>query len=92
MGEGVKDVPGNRAEFERKGEMRLNLKAVVAGTLAACATLMTMIAVLYARPAAGAQPPPAADPAAMAGSKPDFHRRSSRAVNRAAAPLEDMAC
>jgi hypothetical protein len=60
----VKEVPRNRAESERKGEMRLNLKAVAAESLAACATLMTIIAVLYARPAAGAQPP-AADPAVI---------------------------
>ena len=45
--------------------MRVNFKAVGAGSLAACATLMTIIAVLYARPAAGAQPPAAADPAVI---------------------------
>jgi hypothetical protein len=45
--------------------MRVNFKAVAAGSLAACATLMTMVAVLYARPAAGAQPPAAADPAVI---------------------------
>jgi hypothetical protein len=45
--------------------MRLNLKAVAAESLAACATLMTIVAVLYARPAAGAQPPAAADPAVI---------------------------
>ena len=45
--------------------MRVNFKAVGAGSLAACATLMTIIAVFYARPAAGAQPPAAADPAVI---------------------------
>ena len=45
--------------------MRVNYKGVGAGVLAACATLMTIIAVLYARPAAGAQPPAAADPAVI---------------------------
>ena len=45
--------------------MRVNFKAVGAGSLAACATLMTIIAVIYARPAAGAQPPAAADPAVI---------------------------
>jgi len=38
---------------------------MAAGTLAACATLMTIVAILYARPAAGAQPPAAADPAVI---------------------------
>jgi hypothetical protein len=41
--------------------MRMNLKAVGAGSVAAFAALMTIVAVLYARPAAGAQPPAAAD-------------------------------
>jgi hypothetical protein len=45
--------------------MRLNLKAVGAGSLAACAMLTMIVAVLYARPAAGAQPPAAADPAVI---------------------------
>jgi hypothetical protein len=45
--------------------MRKNFRAVAAGSLAACAALMTIVAVLYARPAAGAQPPPAADPAVI---------------------------
>ena len=45
--------------------MRVNFKAVGAGSLAACATLMTIVVVLYARPAAGAQPPAAADPAVI---------------------------
>ena len=45
--------------------MKVNLKSVAAGSLAACATLMTIVAVLYARPAAGAQPPAAADPAVI---------------------------
>jgi hypothetical protein len=45
--------------------MGVNLKAAAAGSLAACATLMTIVAVLYARPAAGAQPPAAADPAVI---------------------------
>jgi hypothetical protein len=58
-------VPGSRVEFERKGEMRVNFKAVAARSLAACATLMTIVAVLYPRPAAGAQPPAAADPAVI---------------------------
>jgi hypothetical protein len=34
--------------------MRVNFKAVAAGSLTACATLMTIVAVLYARPAAAA--------------------------------------
>jgi hypothetical protein len=45
--------------------MRLNFKAVAAGSLAACATLITIVAVLYAQPAAGARPPAAADPAVI---------------------------
>ena len=45
--------------------MRVNFKAVGAASLAACATLMTIIAAFYARPAAGAQPPAAADPAVI---------------------------
>jgi CDP-diglyceride synthetase len=45
--------------------MRVNFKAVCAGSLAACATLITIVAVLYAQPAAGAQPPAAADPAVI---------------------------
>ena len=42
-----------------------NLKSVAAGSLTACATLIAIVAVLYARPAAGAQPPAAADPAVI---------------------------
>ena len=45
--------------------MTQNFRAVAAGSLVACAALMTVVAVLYARPAAGAQPPPAADPAVI---------------------------
>lgn len=45
--------------------MGVNFKAVAAGSLAACATLVTIVAVFYARPAAGAQPPAAADPAVI---------------------------
>lgn len=45
--------------------MRVPFKAVAAGSMAACATLMTVVAVLYAQPAAGAQPPAAADPAVI---------------------------
>ena len=44
--------------------MRVNFRATAAGSLAACAALMT-VAVLYARPAAAAQPPAAADPAVV---------------------------
>ena len=42
-----------------------NLKSVAAGSLTACATLIAIVAVLYARPAAGAQPLAAADPAVI---------------------------
>jgi hypothetical protein len=45
--------------------MRVNFRAAAAGSLAACATLMTIVAVLYARPAAGAQSLAAADPAVI---------------------------
>jgi hypothetical protein len=45
--------------------MRVNFKAVAAGSFAACATLITIVAVLYAQPAAGARPPAAADPAVI---------------------------
>jgi hypothetical protein len=45
--------------------VNVNLKSLAAGTLATCATLMTIVGVLYARPAAGAQPPAAADPAVI---------------------------
>ena len=45
--------------------MKENFRAVASGSLVACAALMTIVAVLYARPAAGAQPPPAADPAVI---------------------------
>lgn len=45
--------------------MSNELKTVAAGTLLAFAALATVVAVLYARPAAGAQPPAAADPAAV---------------------------
>jgi hypothetical protein len=45
--------------------MRVNPRSVAAGSFAACATLMTIVAVFYARPAAGAQPPAAADPAVV---------------------------
>jgi hypothetical protein len=45
--------------------MKVNLKSMAAGSLAACATLVMIVAVLYARPAAGAQPPAAADPAVI---------------------------
>ena len=45
--------------------MRVNSRSAAAGSLAACATLMTIVAVFYARPAAGAQPPAAADPAVV---------------------------
>jgi hypothetical protein len=45
--------------------MRLNLKSVAAGSLMGCATLMAIVAVLYARPAAGARPLAAADPAVI---------------------------
>ena len=45
--------------------MTQNFRAVAKGSLLACAALMTVAAVLYARPAAGAQPPPAADPAVI---------------------------
>ena len=45
--------------------MTQNFRAVATGSLVACAALMTVVAVLYARPAAGAQPPPAADPAVI---------------------------
>ena len=45
--------------------MRTNLKAVAAGSLAACASVMVIVAALYARPAAGAQPPAAADPSVI---------------------------
>jgi hypothetical protein len=65
MGEGVTELLRNRVEHERKGEMRRNFKVVGAGSLAAFATFMTIVAVLYARPAAGAQPPAAADPAVI---------------------------
>jgi hypothetical protein len=41
--------------------MKVNLKSVAAASLAACATLVTIVAAFYARPAAGAQPPAAAD-------------------------------
>ena len=62
----LKDVPKNRVECERKGDMRLNLNLkAVSGSLAACATLITIVAVLHAQPAAGAQPPAAADPAVI---------------------------
>ena len=44
--------------------MTLNVKAVAVGA-AACAALMTVVAFLYARPAAAAQPPAAADPAVV---------------------------
>ena len=42
-----------------------NLKSVAAGSLTACATLIAIVAVLYARPAAGAQPLAAADSAVI---------------------------
>jgi hypothetical protein len=58
----VKELPAYRVESERKSEMTANFRAVVKGSLLACAALMTFVAVLYARPAVGAQPPPAADP------------------------------
>ena len=45
--------------------MKENLRAVAAGSLVACAAFMTIVAVLYARPAAGAQPPQSADPAVI---------------------------
>ena len=45
--------------------MRVNSRSAAAGSLAACATLMTIVAVFYARPAAGTQPPAAADPAVV---------------------------
>jgi hypothetical protein len=45
--------------------MRTNLKSVGIGTLAACATLVTIVAVVDARPAAAAQPPAAADAAVI---------------------------
>jgi hypothetical protein len=45
--------------------MKENIRAVATGSLVTCAALMTIGAVLYARPAAGAQPPPAADPAVI---------------------------
>lgn len=45
--------------------MRVNFKSVAAGSLAACATLVSTVAVLYAHPAAGAQQPAAADPAVI---------------------------
>ena len=45
--------------------MTENLRAVAKGSLLACAALMTVVAVLYARPAVGAQPPPADDPAVI---------------------------
>jgi hypothetical protein len=48
-----------------KGELRVNFRALAAGSLAACATLMAIVAVLYARPAAGAASPAAADPAVI---------------------------
>lgn len=46
--------------------MRANFSAVVAGSLVACATLTTIVAAVYARPAAGAHSPAAADPAVIA--------------------------
>ena len=45
--------------------MRVPFKAVAAGSLAVCATLITIAAALYTQPAAGAQPPAAADPAVI---------------------------
>ena len=45
--------------------MTQNFRAVAKGSFMACAALMTLVAVLYARPAAGAQPPPASDPAVI---------------------------
>ena len=61
----MKELPTYRVESERKSEMTENFRAVVKGSLLACAALMTVVAVLYARPAVGAQPPPAADPAVI---------------------------
>ena len=46
--------------------MRVHHKGVGAGVLVACAALLIIVAVLYARPAAGAKPPGAADPAVVA--------------------------
>ena len=45
--------------------MRMNVKAVGAGSVAAFAALMTIVAALDARPAAGARPPAACDPAVI---------------------------
>ena len=45
--------------------MKENIRAVATGSLVTCAALMTIVAILYARPAAGAQQPPAADPAVI---------------------------
>jgi hypothetical protein len=45
--------------------MRMNLKAVGGGSVAAFAALMTIVVALDARPAAGARPPAAADPAVI---------------------------
>jgi hypothetical protein len=45
--------------------MGLNFKAVAAGSILACAALITIVSVIYAQPAAGAQPPAAADPAVI---------------------------
>ena len=61
----MKEVSSYRVESERKREMTQNLRAVAKGSLMACAALITVVAVLYARPAAGAQAPPAADPAVI---------------------------
>jgi hypothetical protein len=45
--------------------MKLNFRAVAAGSVAACAMLMTIAAVFYAGSAAAAQPPAAANPAVI---------------------------
>lgn len=61
----MKEVPSYRTEYGRKRAMRQNFRVVAAGSLAACAALMAIVVAVYARPAAGAQPPAAADPAVV---------------------------